>query len=38
MKMYSRINLGNFEFWSGAKDLANQLSYEQLNRIGNEIN
>ena len=30
MKVYSEINLRDFEFWSGAKSNAETLTYEQL--------
>lgn len=33
MKIYSEISLRNFEFWSGAKDFANSLTWEQLDTI-----
>lgn len=33
MKIYSETNLRNFEFWSGAKDFAANLSCEQLDEV-----
>lgn len=33
MKIISEIDLRNFEFWSGAKDNANQLTSEQLDDL-----
>ena len=33
MKTYNDINLSSFEFWSGAKDNANELTTEQLEQI-----
>lgn len=33
MKIYSETSLRNFEFWSGAKDRAEQLTYDQLDQI-----
>ena len=33
MKVYSEINLRDFEFWSGAKDNAETLTSEQLDMV-----
>lgn len=33
MKVYSEINLRDFEFWSRAKDNAETLSSEQLDKV-----
>ena len=33
MKIYTEVSLSNFEFWSGAEDLANELTDEQLDTI-----
>ena len=33
MKVYSEINLRDFEFWSGAKDNAETLTSEQLDKV-----
>ena len=33
MKVYSEINLRDFEFWSGAKSNAETLTYEQLDMV-----
>ena len=33
MKIYSETPLHNFEFWSGAKDRACLLTYEELDEI-----
>lgn len=33
MKVYSEMSLCDFEFWSGATDLARKLTYEQFNEI-----
>lgn len=33
MKVYSEISLSQFEFWSGAKELAAQLTEEQFNMV-----
>ena len=33
MKIYSEKQLRNFDFWSGAYDNANELSYEQLDEL-----
>ena len=30
MKIYSDTNLTSFQFWAGAKDNANKLTYEEL--------
>lgn len=37
MKIYSETNLRNFEFWSGAKDRAEQLTSDQLDQIESEL-
>lgn len=37
MKIYSETSLWNFEFWSGAKDRAEQLTYDQLDQIESEL-
>lgn len=33
MKITSEISLTNFEFWSGAKQLADRLTYDELDEI-----
>tara|TARA_R110002153_G_scaffold217851_1_gene370307 strand:+ start:228 stop:455 length:228 start_codon:yes stop_codon:yes gene_type:complete len=33
MKYTKELNLSQFEFWSGAKDFANQLTYKELNQL-----
>ena len=33
MKIIQETDLFNFEFWSGAKDLADKLSYQELMEI-----
>ena len=33
MKIYKEENLCNFEFWSGAKDRAARLTFEQLEQV-----
>ena len=33
MKIFSEQSLRNFEFWSGARDNANELSGEQLDAL-----
>lgn len=33
MKIYSEISLRNFEFWSGAKENANELTSAQLDEV-----
>ena len=33
MKIYTEVSLSNFEFWSGAEDIANELTEEQFNII-----
>lgn len=33
MKVYSEINLRDFEFWGGAKDNAGTLTNEQLDKV-----
>lgn len=33
MKVFSEISLVNFEFWSGAKDNAKQLTYEEMEEL-----
>ena len=33
MKVYKEINLRNFKFWSGAKDNAETLTYQQLDMV-----
>lgn len=33
MKIYSEKSLRNFEFWSGAKENANELTFEQLDEV-----
>ena len=35
MKIYSEKNLRNFEFWSGAKENANELTESQFNEVEN---
>ena len=37
MKLYSETSIGNFEFWSGAKDNAAKLSTEELNQVETEL-
>ena len=34
MKIYSEKSLRNFEFWSGAKENANELTGAQLDEVG----
>lgn len=33
MKVFSEISLVNFEFWSGAKDNAKQLTYQEMEEL-----
>ena len=33
MKIYAETSLNNFEFWSGGKDTADYLTYEELEQI-----
>lgn len=33
MKIYTEQSLRNFQFWSGAKDFARELTDEQLNQV-----
>lgn len=33
MKIYTEVSLSDFEFWSGAEDIANELTSEQLDII-----
>ena len=33
MKVYQEQSLQNFEFWGGASDTINALTYEQINTI-----
>lgn len=33
MKIYKEMSLTNFEFWSGAIQNANQLTYEELDEL-----
>lgn len=33
MKVYSETSLRNFEFWSGAKDRAKYLTFDELDQI-----
>ena len=33
MKIYSEKSLGDFEFWSGAKENANELTSAQLDEV-----
>lgn len=35
MKIYSEKSLRNFEFWNGAKENANELTFEQLDEVEN---
>lgn len=35
MKIYKEENLRNFEFWSGAKENASELTSEQLDEVEN---
>ena len=37
MKLYSEKSLRNFEFWSGARDTANELTGRELDRIESEL-
>lgn len=37
MKIYRDESLSNFEFWSGAKDNAEEFTIEELDRIGDEL-
>ena len=33
MKVSKELKLSQFEFWSGAKDFANQLTYKELDQL-----
>ena len=33
MKYTKELNLSQFEFWSGAKDFADQLTYKELDQL-----
>lgn len=35
MKIYKEDSLHNFEFWSGARDRAEVLTYEQMEQVEN---
>jgi len=35
MKITTEQSISNFEFWSGAKDNANELTIDQLNEVEN---
>lgn len=35
MKIYSEKSLRNFDFWSGAKENVNELTFEQLDEVEN---
>jgi len=37
MKIYSETSLGNFNFWSGAKDNAKELTLDQLGEIESQL-
>jgi hypothetical protein len=37
MKITTETTLNNFEFWSGAKDNAAMLTFEQLEQVENEL-
>lgn len=37
MKIYSETSLQNFEFWSGAKETANELTGRELDTIEAEL-
>ena len=37
MKVIGEISLTSFEFWSGAKDRAKMLTYEEIEQIGNVL-
>ena len=37
MKVYSETSLSDFNFWSGAKDNAAELSDDQLNEIESQL-
>ena len=37
MKLYSEKSLRNFEVWSGARDTANELTGQELDRIESEL-
>lgn len=37
MKLYSEKSLQNFEFWSGARDTANELTGRELDAIEREL-
>ena len=37
MKLYSEKSLQNFEFWSGARDTANELTGQELDAIEREL-
>lgn len=35
MKIYTEKSLSRFEFWSGAKNFANKLTYNELDQVEN---
>tara|TARA_Y100000004_G_C8790184_1_gene358877 strand:- start:414 stop:644 length:231 start_codon:yes stop_codon:yes gene_type:complete len=37
MKIIQHIDLTHFEFWSGAKDLADKLTYSELSQITDSL-
>lgn len=37
MKIYREESLSNFEFWSGAISNAEEFTFEELDRIGEEL-
>lgn len=34
MRVYSEMSLTSFQFWAGAKDNAQRLTYDELEQIG----
>lgn len=34
MRVYSEMNLTSFEFWAGAKNNAERLTYDELEQLG----
>lgn len=38
MKIYKEESLNNFEFWSAAKDFADKLTDDELERIADNLN
>ena len=37
MKIYTEMSLSSFEFWSGAEDIVNELTDEQLYTIEQQL-